>query len=54
MATVTNRARSVQSDTWAEATYAWEDAGSRTWRDQRAATNRSRAVAVTVTNKAKN
>lgn len=53
MATVVNQERNVQSDTWSEATYAWEDAGSRSWGDQRVLTNQTKNTA-TLTNQAKN
>lgn len=51
---LTNQSKSVISDTWADATYAWQDAGSRTWENQTALANGTKASAATLTNQAKN
>lgn len=53
-ATLTNKAKSMTSDTWADATYTWTEAGSRTWENQTSITNKSKTAAATLTNKAKN
>lgn len=53
MATVTNQAKSVHSDTQDEATYTWDEAGSRIWDNQTDLSNQSKTSG-TVANQAKN
>lgn len=52
MATLTNEAKTFESDTWDEATYTWEDAGSRTWENQTALANEAKPANASLTNEA--
>ena len=49
---MTNQSKSTHSDTWTDATYTWEDAGSRTWENQTDLSNQTKTSA-SLTNQAK-
>lgn len=52
-ATVTNQAKTYISVTWNEATFTWENSGSRTWENQTVTANQAKNTG-TVANQTKN